>query len=81
MPRRDDKYRDIAVTISEEAIYEALATWVEKWHNDKIDTATIEFDFDPETKKIRKATAIKKATKVKTKPDLEPPNPEGDDDA
>jgi len=56
MPRQSDKYRNIEIAITEEAVEEALALWITQFHGIKVDRKHIEIvkDGDKLTARITK---------------------------
>lgn len=42
MPRRTDEHREIRIEVSEEAVEEALAMWITKYHGIEVDRKSIE---------------------------------------
>lgn len=42
MPRRTDEHRDIEINVSEDAVDEALAMWITKYHGIEVDRKSIE---------------------------------------
>ena len=60
MPRRVEPKRDIIVNISEESVREALQMWIKTYHGIQIETSTIEYDYDSETKQVKQVRALKR---------------------
>lgn len=42
MPSRPDKHREINIEVTEEAVEEALAMWITKYHGIEVDRKSIE---------------------------------------
>jgi hypothetical protein len=42
MPRRKDEHREIRIEVSEEAVEEALAMWITKYHGIEVDRKEVE---------------------------------------
>lgn len=60
MPRRVEPKRDLVVNINEESVREALQMWVRAYHGIQIETSTIEYDYDSETKQVKQVRALKR---------------------